>query len=76
MEDIKKALEISGLKEKPDDEERYYNPFACRIYDACIKIAEWKEQQMIEKAIKCVKNLLQEGVDPNFVKRFKEEIKK
>ena len=48
MTDEEKALQLAGLKETPDEEERYYNPFNCKIYDKCLEMAQWKEQQMIE----------------------------
>lgn len=47
-----KALELSGLTSINEDE-RYYQPRKCEIYDKCLEIAEWKDGQTkiaIEKA--------------------------
>lgn len=49
MKNEEKALKLAGLKETPDEEERYYNPFNCNIYDKCLEMAEWKEEKMMNK---------------------------
>lgn len=49
MTNEKKALQLAGLNEI-SEEERYYQSSKCEIYDKCLEMAAWKEQQMIEKA--------------------------
>ena len=43
MTNEEKAKELASLKDFPDSEERYYNPFGCKIYDIALEMAEWKE---------------------------------
>ena len=50
MTNQEKALKVSGLKERPDYEERYYNPTGCRIYDTAMEMAKWKDG-LFEKVI-------------------------
>lgn len=50
MTNQEKALKVSGLKERPDYEERYYNPIGCRIYDTAMEMAKWKDE-LFEKVI-------------------------
>lgn len=39
-----KALELSGLTYINEDE-RYYQPRKCEIYDKCLEMAEWKDER-------------------------------
>lgn len=45
MTNEEKALNLSGLKETPDYEERYYNSTYCLVYDKCLEMAMWKDEQ-------------------------------
>ena len=57
MKDEEKALQLAGLKETPDEEERYYNPFNCKIYDKCLEMAKWKEQEILKKLENILKGI-------------------
>jgi len=51
MTNEEKALKLADLCKVPDDEDRYFISNRCEIYDKCLEMAAWKEQQMIEKAV-------------------------
>lgn len=48
MTNEEKALQLAELVRTPDEDDRYYNSNRCKIYDKCLEMAEWKEQQMIK----------------------------
>lgn len=45
MTNEEKALELSGLISINDDE-RYYQPRRCEIYDKCLEMAKWKDEEL------------------------------
>ena len=49
------------------------------IEKACLEMAEWKEQQMVEKSCRVLESLLIGGVHPQgiqgFIKQFKQAMK-
>lgn len=50
MTNDEKALSIARLK-KISESDKYENPFKLEIYERCLEMAQWKEQQMIDKAV-------------------------
>jgi len=60
-----KALELAELTSINDDE-RYYQPHKCEIYDKCLEMAKWKEEQLIGKACDTIENLLSGYIIRNF----------
>lgn len=50
MTNEEKALSIARLK-KISESDKYENPFKLEIYERCLEMAQWKQQQMIEKSV-------------------------
>ena len=82
MTNEKKALQLAGLKEI-SEEERYYQSSKCEIYDKCLKMAIWKEQQMIDKAVEWLESVnldyyqIREGVfSRELIEDFRKEMEK
>lgn len=48
-QDEEKALKLADLQRVPDEEDRYFIGNRCEVYDKCLEMSAWKEEQMIEK---------------------------
>ena len=71
MKNEEKALNLSGLKETPDYEERYYNSINCLVYDKCLEMARWKDEQF-EMGIKRVEKKVIELFGQKLLDDFKQ----
>lgn len=59
MTNEEKALSIARLK-KISESDKYENPFKLEIYERCLEMAQWKEQQMIKYLYKNIQSLLKD----------------
>ena len=63
-----KALQLAELVRTPDEDERYYNSNRCKIYDKCLEMARWKDEQIKQILFKKTK-LLSPSAAQDSVKR-------
>lgn len=67
MTNEEKALEIARLK-SINGNEKYENPFRFEIYEQCLKMAQWKDEQFKQLLIEKTK-LLSPSAAQDSVKR-------